>query len=183
MLDRTRSVVKQLFRLMKPRKWIFLIIAIAILWKPVSFYFILNDILQPDWDEVTLITSYDTHGTYTEYTEDNGRDLAVRALSNVWLGPPFVLNLMALYNNGGSASYEVVFEFHTDEGISRICFHETGKAKGFIQGSGAGYPFPYFFADESYIEMLNSSELDRAYHGDIKPQNVLEPTYWEPEYR
>lgn len=176
------SAAKGFLRIMTPGKWIALIIAIALLWKPVSFYFILHDMLRPDWDEVTLITSYDTHGTYTEYTEGNGRDLAVEALSHVRLGPPFVLNLAALYHNGGSESYEVVFAFHTEEGVDRICFHETGQAKGFIQGSGAGYPFPYFFADERYSELLHSSALERTYHGAVKPEEILEPEYWRPEY-
>ena len=174
MLNKLRSAAKGFLRIMTPGKWIALIIAIALLWKPVSFYFILHDMLRPDWDEVTLITSYDTHGTYTEYTEGNGRDLAVEALSHVRLGPPFVLNLAALYHNGGSESYEVVFAFHTEEGVDRICFHETGQAKGFIQGSGAGYPFPYFFSDERYSELLHSSALERTYHGAVKPEEILE---------
>lgn len=183
MLDRLRAGVKRGFRWMTPGKWILLLLIVALLWKPVSYYFALYDILHPDWDEVTLITSYSTHGTYTEYTADNGRDLAIEALSNVRLGPPFVLNLVALYRNAASSGTEVLVEIHTAEGVDRICFHEIGGTKGFIQGSGTGYLHPYFFADERYREMCSSTELERTYHGEVKPSGSTEPGYWEPEYR
>ena len=179
MLDKLRALSKRLLRIMAPGKWIALIIAIALLWKPVSFYFIIYDILHPNWEEVTLITSYNTHGTYTEYTEDNGRDLAIQALSHIWLGPPWALNLVAVYHHGGSSSTMTVVEIHTPDGIDRICFHETGSTKGFVRGAGEIYP--YFFADENYRKMMSSPDLERT--REVRPEDSLEHEYWEPVYR
>lgn len=181
MFKRLLTTLKRVFHVMTPGKWVVLIIAAALLWRPVSFYLILYDILRPDWDEVTLITSYDTHAVYTEYTEENGRDLAIEALSNIRLGPPFALNLYALYLNGGSNSTEVVVEIHTKDGVDRICFHETSGAKGFIKGAGEVYP--YFFGDDSYYEMMRSTELKRVKGSEYAPEASSADDYWDPDYR
>ena len=175
------DIVQRICHAMAPVKWVILVIAVALLWKPVSFYFILYNILRPDWDEVTLITSYDTHAVYTEYTEENGRDLAIEALSNIRLGPPFALNLYALYLNGGSNSTEVVVEIHTEDGVDRICFHETSGTKGFIRGAGELYP--YFFGDDNYYKMLHSTEIKRVKGSEYAPELSSVDGFWDPNYR
>ena len=161
-----------------PVKAVILIVAAILLIYPtyryLSFCAIIRDILHPDWEQVTLITSYSrTIDLYTEYTQDNGRALAEEALSHVRLGLPYV-NLLALLGSGANNEC-VVVEIFTAEGSQRVSFILSRGASGLVYGEGE--IMPSFFGGEKLAEMFGSPELVRKRNPSVYSYEYMYPTY------